>query len=48
MAIDLVRQGQIQGHKNDGPVNGMEADNILPHQMDIRRPIFFHELGLII
>ena len=34
----LLRQGQSQRHQEDGPVDRMEADNVLPDQMQISRP----------
>ena len=40
MAKYLLGQRQIQSHEHDGPVNGMEADNVLADQMEICRPVF--------
>ena len=34
----LLRQGQSQRHQEDGPVDRMEADNVLPDQMQVSRP----------
>ena len=44
MAVDLLRQGHLHAHKHSGPNNGMEADDLLTHEVDICRPI----LGIIV
>ena len=35
----LLGQRQIKRHQENGPVDGMEADNILSNQVQIRRPV---------
>ena len=39
MSEDLLRKRQIQRHQEDRPVDRMETDDILPDQMQIRRPV---------
>ena len=39
MAQHLLRQRLAQGHQDDGPVDGVKADDILADDMQIRRPI---------
>ena len=43
----LLGKGQIQGHEEDGPVNGVETDNILSDQMEVCRPVFLELLCAI-
>ena len=38
MAEYLLRQRLSQSHQENGPVNGMEADNVFADQVQIRRP----------
>ncbi len=38
MAEHLLRQLFLQRHQEDGPVDRMEADDILADQMKVRRP----------
>ena len=45
MAEYLLGKRQTQRHQENGPVNRMEADNILSDQMEIRGPVFF-KLGI--
>ena len=40
MAEYLLRQGKIQSHEENGPINGMEADNVFADEMQISRPQF--------
>ena len=40
MSEYLFRKGQIESHQEDGPVNGMETDNVLADQMQVSRPVF--------
>ena len=47
VAENLLGKGQIQRHKKDGPVKGMEANDILSDQMQIGRPIFFIILPVV-
>ena len=44
MSEDLLRQRQIQRHQEDRPVNGMETDNVLADQVEIRRPVLLNLL----
>ena len=37
---DLLGQGQPQRVEHDGPIDGVEAHDLLTHQMHVRRPIF--------
>ena len=39
MAEDLLRQRQVEGHQENGPVDRMEADDILPDEVQVRRPV---------
>ena len=45
MAEYLLRQRQIQCHQENGPVDGMEADDILTDQMQIRRPFLLKQVA---
>ena len=40
MSEHLLGQGKSQSHEEDGPVNGVEADDVLSNQVKIRRPEF--------
>ena len=42
----LFRQGQIERHQNDGPINGMETDDILTDNMHVGRPILAVQFAL--
>lgn len=35
----LLGQGQAQRHKHDGPIDGVEAHNLLTHQMHVGGPV---------
>ena len=41
VAEHLAGQGQVQGHEEDGPVDGVEADDVLADQMQVRGPQLF-------
>ena len=41
----LLRQRKIQRHQENGPVNGMETDDILTDQMQIRRPLLLEQVA---
>ena len=47
MTEDLLRKRNIQRHKEDRPVNSMEANNVLTDQMEIRRPILLEALRMV-
>ena len=47
MAEYLLWQGKIQSHKENRPVDGMEADNVLSDQMEVCRPVFFKQISVI-
>ena len=47
MTEDLFGQRQIQSHQEDGPVDGVEADDILTNQMQVSRPVFLKEVGTV-
>ena len=38
MAVDLLRQGQVQAHEHGRPDDGVEADDLLAHEVDVGRP----------
>ena len=38
MAEDLLRKREVEAHQEDRPVNGMEADDVLTDEVEIRRP----------
>ena len=38
VAVDLLRQGQIQAHEHGRPDDGVEADDLLAHEVDVGRP----------
>ena len=40
MAEHLLGQRQAQRHQEDGPVDGMEADDVLADDVHVRRPVF--------
>ena len=39
VAEDLLGQGQVQGHQQGGPDDGVEADDLLAHKVDVGRPV---------
>ena len=41
MAEDLFRQRFAQCHQDDGPIDGVEAKDILADDVDVCRPVFF-------
>ena len=41
MSENLLGQRLAERHKENGPINGVEAQNVFTYQMQIRRPIFF-------
>ena len=43
----LLRQRLSQRHQEDGPVDGMEPDDILADQVQIRRPVLLVEVAVI-
>ena len=47
MTEHLLRQLHTQSHQENGPINGMEADNVLADQMQISRPILLKLLGTV-
>ena len=47
MTEDLLRQRLAECHQEDGPVNRVEADNVLSDQMQIRRPVLLIELSAV-
>ena len=38
VAVDLLRQGQVQAHEHGRPDDGVEADDLLAHEVDVGRP----------
>ena len=44
MAEHLLGQGEVQGHQEDGPVNGVEPDDVFADQVEIRRPVFLKQV----
>ena len=38
MAEDLLGERLSEGHQEDGPVNGVEADDVLADEVEVRRP----------
>ena len=47
MAEDLLGKGLAQGHQEDGPVNGMEADDVLADQVEICGPVLFVQVSAV-
>ena len=47
MTKDLPGQRNIQSHQKDRPVNGMEANNILANQVQIRRPVLCPKFAVV-
>ena len=47
MAKYLLWQRQVQGHEDARPDDGVEADNLLAHQMDVGRPVFIELFRII-
>ena len=39
MAEDLLRKRLPEGHQENGPVDGVEADDVFPDQVKVRRPV---------
>ena len=44
MTEDLLRQLHVQCHEHDGPVDGMESQDVLSDEMHIRRPVLLEEV----
>ena len=38
MAVDLLGQGQVKAHEERGPVDGVEPDDLLAQEVDVRGP----------
>ena len=47
MTEDLLGQGLAHGHQEDGPVNGVETQNVFTDQMHIGGPQFLVQFGRI-
>ena len=47
MAVDLLGQGQIKGHQDAGPDDGVETHDFLAHQMQVCRPVFIEHLLVV-
>ena len=47
MAVDLLRQRQIEGHQDRGPDDGMEAHDLLADEMDVGGPEFREFLRVV-
>ena len=39
MAVHLLGEGQVQRHEDGGPDNGVEADDLLAHKVDVGGPV---------
>ena len=48
VTVDLLGQGQVQAHEHSGPDDGMEPDDLLTHEMNIRRPEVVQIIVLVI
>ena len=48
LTINGLGQGQIQRHQHDRPIDGVEADDVLAHQVQICRPVAIHQLGFVV
>ncbi len=40
VAVDLLRKRLAEGHQHDGPVDGVETDDVLTDDVDVGRPVF--------
>ena len=47
MCEDLAGQRQAGGEEHAGPVEGVEAQNVLAHQVHVRRPAARCQLSLV-
>ena len=47
MTEDLLRQRSAQGHQEDGPVDGVEADDVLADKVQVRRPVLLVERAVV-
>ena len=45
MAEHLLWQRQVESHQENGPVNGVETDDVLSDQVQIRRPVLLEEIA---
>ena len=44
----LLRERHIESHEEDGPIDGVEAKNILTDNVYVSRPILFEVFGLLV
>ena len=47
VAEHLLRKREVEAHQEDGPVDGMEADDVLADQMEVRRPVLLIQFTVI-
>ena len=47
VAVNLLRQRQVEGHQDRGPDDGMEANDLLADEMHVRRPELLEFLRVV-